>query len=257
MTNESVKSARRVFQILELFAKRRRALSVIEVAETCEFPQSSTSALMRTMTSMGYLHYDMRRRTYQPSARLPLITTWIGEDLFRQGRILHLMEDLSRATGEQIILGIENGINVRYIHVIEATNDIRLHDASGRLRPYATSAIGLALLSTFDDTTIGRLVRRINSETDARDGQIRLPELMKRISEIRKRGYAVSTGGIVPGGGAVAMVLPELVNEHPLAIAIGSIVSNVNQYHEHWHGLMKEAIRNNLAGPRAEPEAHD
>ncbi|MEQ9814035.1 MAG: helix-turn-helix domain-containing protein [Azospirillaceae bacterium] len=257
MSEEGVKSARRVFEILELFAKERRELTVIEVADALGFPQSSTSALMRTMAALGYLHYDTRQRSYQPSARLPLITSWIGQHLFRQGRILRLMEDLSRATGETIILGIENGLNVRYIHVIEATGPIRLHDIAGRLRPFATSAVGLALLSTFDDATISRLIRRLNSEKARGENVVKLSDLMARVNEARDQGYVVSNGGIVPGGGAVAMVLPDLVNDHPLAIAIASIEANVNQFHQHWFALMKGAIKDNLDDARVFADPRD
>ena len=61
--DNSVKSARRVFDVLEFFEEHQQAASVLEVASALKFPQSSTSALMRTMTAFGYLHYDTSRRT--------------------------------------------------------------------------------------------------------------------------------------------------------------------------------------------------
>src|SRR3954470_13189257 len=109
MSAEGVKSARRVFDILELFAARQQALSVVDVARALDYPQSSASALMRTMTELGYLHYEPGARVYQPTARLPLLVGWIGQRLFREGRVVEIMNELSRVTGETILLGAENG----------------------------------------------------------------------------------------------------------------------------------------------------
>ena len=43
---ESVKSARRVFEFLEYFAKVQRAASVAEIADQYGYPNSSVSAVM-------------------------------------------------------------------------------------------------------------------------------------------------------------------------------------------------------------------
>jgi hypothetical protein len=47
-------------------------------------------------------------RVYRPTARLPLLVGWIGARLFREGRVIEVMNELSQATGETIILGAEN-----------------------------------------------------------------------------------------------------------------------------------------------------
>jgi DNA-binding IclR family transcriptional regulator len=252
MTEDGVKSARRVFEILEHFAQVQRELSVVDVARQLGYPQSSASALMRTMAELGYLHYDTSSRTYRPTARLPLLVGWIGPRLFREGRMVELMNELSQATGETIILGAENGLQVRYIHVIEATGPLRLHSVAGSLRPYTRSAIGLALLGTHDDQRVGRIVRRLNSEDPDPSRHVTLPELLKRLGEIRRQGYALSTGGIVKGGGALAIVLPERVNGTPLAVAIAGAEGSVLANHAEWVAIMREAIERAFAERGAE-----
>lgn len=246
MSDEGVKSARRVFEILEYFAEAQRELSVAEVARHCDYPQSSTSALMRTMTESGYLHYDTRSRTYRPTARLPLLVSWVGHRLFREGRVLDLMTELSDATGETIILGAENGLQCRYIHVIEATGPIRLHTVAGRLRPYARTAIGLALLSTYEDARVSRLIRRINSEEPDLSRHVNISSLLRQLDEIRRCGYALAIGGVVKGGGALGMVLPESVNGSPLAVAISSTEASVLAGHTDWIRIMRQAIARNF-----------
>lgn len=257
--NQGVKSARRVFEILEQFAQEQRPLSVIDVARNCNYPQSSASALLRTMTEMGYLHYDRRARLYEPTPRLPLLVSWIGRRLFREDRVLQLMGDLSDATGQTIILGAENGLKIRYIHVIEATGPLRLHAVSGVLRPYATSALGLALLSTYEDRRVERLIRRINAESEDSARHVSITDLLARLDDIRRDGFAISLGGVVRGGGALATVLPERVNGRPLAVAIASAEAIVTANRETWTQIMRDAIAERFAGPAegldAAPEA--
>ena len=55
---DAVKSARRVFEFLEYFARVQRAVSVAELAAHHAYPNSSVSALMRSMVTLGYLSYD-------------------------------------------------------------------------------------------------------------------------------------------------------------------------------------------------------
>ena len=77
MENSVVKSAARVIQIFEFFDTVRRECPVAEVADHYGWPHSSTSVLMRSLVTLGYLHYDSRRRTYLPSMRVAPLGDWV------------------------------------------------------------------------------------------------------------------------------------------------------------------------------------
>src|SRR5690349_21704846 len=72
-----VKSAGRVLEILEFFDEIRREASEAEIAHKLAYPQSSTSALLKSLTRLGYLDYDAASRTYLPSPRVALLGTWL------------------------------------------------------------------------------------------------------------------------------------------------------------------------------------
>ena len=78
----SVKSARRVFEILELFATVRRPWRAAAIAKQLSYPLSSTFALLRSMTAMGYLTFEKKTHTYFPSVRL-LHLTWRLQPMLR------------------------------------------------------------------------------------------------------------------------------------------------------------------------------
>ena len=54
LQRSTVKSAARVLAILEYFDDLQRPSTVTEIAEELTYPQSSTSALLRSLVSMGY-----------------------------------------------------------------------------------------------------------------------------------------------------------------------------------------------------------
>jgi len=249
MSQENVKSAFRVFKILELFGHKQRDLSVSEIAHECDFPQSSTSALMRTMTQLGYLYFDRSNRTYRPTLRLPLLVNWIRTRLFNGDKILQLMQDLGEATGETILLATENGRYCRYIHVIEATGALRLHATAGQTRPYVRTACGLALLSLWDRRRLTGFIQRMNSEEADPSLRVDLAALQLRLEGIRNEGSVKSIGGVANSGGAVSMLLPQTENELPLAIGIAGFQARVESHSASWIELMRAAVERHFSEP--------
>src|SRR3546814_17492015 len=68
-----VKSAGRVLRILEYFDSVQREACVSEISRTLKWPQSSTSVLLKSLVSLGYLQKDRYRRTYRPTRRGSLL----------------------------------------------------------------------------------------------------------------------------------------------------------------------------------------
>ena len=64
MSGNVVKSAARVFEVLELFSALQRPLSVREISTRCGYPGSSAAALLTSMKALGYLAYDDATHTY-------------------------------------------------------------------------------------------------------------------------------------------------------------------------------------------------
>ncbi|WGR94367.1 helix-turn-helix domain-containing protein [Bradyrhizobium sp. ISRA435] len=244
----SVKSARRVFDVLEFFEEHQRAASAIEVANALKFPQSSTSALMRTMTAFGYLHYDTSRRTYIPTPRVSMLGHWLSPALFTKGRLINLMEDLSAKTGETIMVAVRNGLTAQYVHVIQAKLPMRLYVKSGTLRPLARSGSGYALLSAYPDREVRRLVRLINDNETQPDRQIDIKALLLELKKVRAKGHAFSLGLVTPGAGVVAMNLPPIAESNePLVLCVAGLTDALVAQETELAELMRKAIQFHLA----------
>ncbi|MBI5263958.1 MAG: helix-turn-helix domain-containing protein [Bradyrhizobium sp.] len=244
----SVKSAGRVFAVLEFFEEHQRAASVVEVSQALNFPQSSTSALMRTMTAHGYLHYDSSRREYIPTARTAMLGHWLNPVLFQEGRLFNLMEELSAKTNETIMVGLRRGLSAQYIHVIQAKVPMRLHVKPGTLRPLARSGLGYALLSQHPEKDVRRFVKQLNALEPDPQRRIEIKDLLAQLAKVRVKGHAFSIDLVTPGAGVVAMTLPATLGaEQPLAICVAGLTDALIAQENEIAALLKRAIAFHLS----------
>src|SRR3546814_3014450 len=103
-----VKSAGRVLRILEYFDSVQREACVSEISRTLKWPQSSTSVLLKSLVSLGYLQNDRFRRTYRPTRRVCLLGNWVDPALVRQGALLMQADELARRTHKTVIRSEEH-----------------------------------------------------------------------------------------------------------------------------------------------------
>lgn len=223
MEQKTVKSAGRVLEILEYFDDLQLPSTVMDIASALGYPQSSTSALLRSLVSMGYLEYDRFARTYVTSPRVALLGSWRDTQFFAEGAIIALMKELNAKTGDTVVLAVRNGLFVQYIHVIQATSPARLHMTLGTVRPIAASGAGYALLCTLSDAEVTRIVMRINAEAGPNDELVRTRELLAELAVFREQGYVFTTNLVTNGGGIIAAPLPRISDQPRMIVGIGGV----------------------------------
>jgi DNA-binding IclR family transcriptional regulator len=222
MSNGLVKSAARVMAIFECFEDVKRPLTISELVRLMGVPQSSMSALMKSLLAQGFVDYDTRARTYTPSVRVALLGSWLMGGANNNDSLLAIMQDLSSETGDTIMLGVLNGVETQYIHVINSYQRLRFHLRPGMMRPMFRTAVGLVLVSLRDDAEIGRMVRRVNTESERTEDMVHEADVATRVKEVRESGYIITTNLATPGAGVVATLLRNGPSSRPLAIGIGA-----------------------------------
>jgi DNA-binding IclR family transcriptional regulator len=224
-----VKSAVRTLEILEYFDDIRQPLNVAGMAAALGYPQSSAAALLRSLTAMGYLHYNRRQRTYLPTDRVPFLGSWIDPALFADGALPRLMRAIGKRTGQLVSLSARNGDMAQYIHVLNDPAAVSHHIRIGQKRPLATSAVGQVLLNAMDEKRIRRLYHRMNAYAQSPDDKIDISELLAQLSAVRKCGYKFSRDRVVFGYGMIALPIPASCTSRPLALGVGGLSETLEE----------------------------
>jgi DNA-binding IclR family transcriptional regulator len=155
-----------------------------------------------------------------------------------------MMEELSSETGHTITLASRNGIFAQYIHVIQATNALRLHTPVGTRRLLVWSASGFALLSDVSEIETKALVRRTASEQSKQ--KLNVDEVIKNVRRFREEGYFFSRELVTPGGGHIAMRVPtrSIGREHCLALGVSGWIEEIQRGEAKIVKLMRRVLRN-------------
>ncbi len=242
MGDQPVKSAQRVLELLEFFAETRRPARIKEIAQTLGYPQSSTSVLLKSLVESGYFDYESRSAMYVPNVRLALATAWIEEQMFTDQGLLRLMQSVLDACGHTVMIGTQQGVYVRYLHVLQATREGRFLAKIGSLRPLFRSAPGRMLLTTHEEREIGLLLRKANAlETDPAL-HIDLKNALADRTDALRRGHALSTGTSMPGASAIAILLPVPPGREPLTLSLGGPRAEILGERERLVALLQDSV---------------
>jgi IclR family transcriptional regulator, acetate operon repressor len=245
LPNDVIKSAGRALQILELFDVLQRQATVTEIAELLHYPQSSTTMLLRSLVSMGYLNYNIRARTYVTSSRVALLGKWAASTLVSDGRIIRLMRRISDRSEQAVVLAVRKGLMVQYIHVVQATSSTRLYVMQGSMRPLIQSGTGFALLADQSESDVRRIVLRTNADGGVDGHLIREADVLAQVRLVHERGYALTSGLVKPDSGMLAVPLSrDLAADigQPAVVGIGSLTTTLMTRREELLGIIREEL---------------
>ena len=253
-TDGVVKSAGRVFKILELFDALRREAPVYEVSDLLDLPQSSTSVLLRSMVLMGYLHFNPTTRAFSPTTRVALLGNWINGSMISDGLLMRLLQRINARTSQAVVVAVRNQIWSEYIHVVQSTNAIRLFVVKGSRRRLVRSGTGLMLLADLPDSDIKRIAIRTNAEADPNEPRECIVTLMERVTEVRHQGWAATFDTITKGGGMIAMRLPQINGEEQLVVGVPGITGELRENCDDYLAIMREETTRYMEWRASEPD---
>jgi len=251
----TVKSAARVLEIFEYFDETRRPVTIHEVAEGLGYPHSSTAALLKSLTALGYLDHDEQTKMFFPSIRISLLGNWIEAETLPVRDIHRLMQHLSDETGCTVILAMRSGVHVQYVKVLQGTTPIRFDVKPGTQRLLPFSTIGRVLLAALPPAKAHELIE----EALSRGGAETTPSLEKIVADlarIRRRGYALYTGLVTPNATMLAVQVAETRAGEPVAVGIAAPKDHFRGRKEAYVNLVAEAIEKYITKHTDEAGVH-
>ena len=223
------KSAARTIDILELFSKKGKPLTLTEISKTLGIPKTSAFDIIYTLLDKNILEYNNKQfKTFQIGLRLFEITLLaLGKtDLHRVSR--PYLDQLLEKTGETIYLAVENNGEVVYLDKAEGTSAVRFAAELGTRRPIYCTGLGKAILATHTDTKVREIIKRNRLTPFTENTITTYNELLEELEAIRERGYAIDNQECVKDIFCVAAPIYGTSDKPIAAISIATNASSMD-----------------------------
>ena len=234
----AVKSAIRVIEIFEYFESSREPRSLKEIVDHLQDPQSSSTVLLKNLVGLGYLSYDCRMRKYFPTPRLSRLGDWVGNSLFGESRVLSLMSELQKATGELIGLGIQNDINIQYLKVVYPSHALPYFVPEGNLRELTQSAGGWMLLSQLPARKLDYTIRRVNLAA-APDKRVNVQQFIERMAQVKRDGHAYAENIPFENAATLSVSLPITLKGQPAVLGVSGHLDDIQPRRKELNELLR------------------
>ncbi|WP_199885174.1 IclR family transcriptional regulator [Pseudomonas bohemica] len=189
-----VKLVARTLDLLEVFARERRAMSLTELARLLDVPMSSCLGLIRTLSQRGYLYELRKRGGYYPTKRLLSVAVQIDSGDSLVNVIGEHLQDLQQQVDETVVLGKLQGSQVLYLHVLHSSQPIRYSPEVGELRPLHANSIGKAILAQLAEIEVLKRFEGLEMPCFTDRTITSAQDYLAALAQVCKRGWSENIG---------------------------------------------------------------
>ncbi|MEN3584560.1 MULTISPECIES: IclR family transcriptional regulator [unclassified Streptomyces] len=184
----NIQSLERAAAMLRLLAGGERRLGLSDIASSLGLAKGTAHGILRTLQQEGFVEQEESSGRYQLGAELlRLGTTYLDVHELR-ARALVWADDLARASGESVHLGVLHQRGVLIVHHVFRPDDSRQVLEIGAMQPLHSTALG-KVLAAYDP--VARSEALESDRTAFTDRTVREPDDFERVLDLtRARGYA-------------------------------------------------------------------
>ena len=201
----AVQSVERSLELLELMADAGGEVTLSQLASSSGLPAPTIHRLLRTLVAGGYVRQEPSRR-YALGPRLIRLGDSASRMLGSWAR--PRLEELMNALGETANLALLDGDEAVYVAQVPSRHSMRMFTEVGRRVALHCTGVGKALLAQMTNDEAGAVLRRTGMRTLTPRTVIDPGALLRELTEIRERGYAVDDGEQEVGVRCVAVTVP-------------------------------------------------
>ncbi|MBU8879899.1 IclR family transcriptional regulator [Bacillus sp. FJAT-29790] len=217
-----IQSVDRALRILDLFDERERELSITEISKRMNLHKSTVHSLLKTLQSHQYISQKEESGKYM-----------LGLKLFERGNVVidHLdlnvvarkhLEWLSATTNLTVHLVILDGQEGVYVDKVKGSGVTVFYSRIGRRVPIHTSAVGKALIAAKTDNELDQLLEGYHYTRPTPNSIGSKEQLLKEITNVRIRGYALDNEENEPGIVCVAVPIKDYSEKTIAAVSIST-----------------------------------
>jgi len=179
-------------QLLRLFAKEQRALTLSEVAQKIGWNKVTTYRFLVTLQAEGYIDQDAVSKQYSMTSRVMDLGFGYLNGLGYPERALPYLRRLSEATGHSTNLSVLDGTEIVYLARVASRSllSMNLH-VGARLPAYCTS-MGKVLLAGLSEPELEACLSRLRFDARTPKTLHRRRDLLTVLQTVRRQGFAIN-----------------------------------------------------------------
>jgi IclR family KDG regulon transcriptional repressor len=179
--------------------------SATEIAAYCEYSISTVHRLLQNLVELGWVVQDETSHKYF----LGSLVHRLASNIMTSHRylILHALKEMTRLsnlTEETVILGALDQLHFIKLHDIPSPHNLRIIEASDKLKGQYTGATAKVLLAQLNDKELKTFLKHLKNEPASAGSVADIDTMMEQIREIRKKGYCISYGERIKGAVCVS-----------------------------------------------------
>lgn len=212
-----IEAIERTLKVVEGFHGERE-VPLAELASRTGMVKSSVFRILYTLGQLGYAEKDSEGR-YSLTSRWENLAVGVQPTRELITLATPQMTDLLSRFRETVNLGILDGVEVLYVHVIESPHAFRLAAHAGMRSPLYSTSLGKCLLSRLPAEEVDAILKK-NPIQPLTPHTVRNAAALKReLIRVRTRGYSVDNGEDFWGARCVAA---------PIFNAAGEVVASIS-----------------------------
>jgi IclR family transcriptional regulator, pca regulon regulatory protein len=208
--------------VIRAFDADHPVRSLAEVAETVGISRASARRLLGTLAHLGYVRADVRGYRLSPKV-MQLGYAYLSGLSFAE-IVEHYVLELAERTNESCSVCVLDGVEVVYVARASTKKIIAVNLAVGARLPAWATATGRVLLAGLDDAQLDAALARCAEAERAQATHTDHARLAATIADVRKNGYAYTSGELELGLTAIAV---PVVDRHGRTVAAINVAGHV------------------------------
>jgi IclR family KDG regulon transcriptional repressor len=202
---DTVKSAERALNVVELLTRHPNGCTYTEIAEMLRLPKSSAFALLTTVVGTGFVDFDESSRKYVLGIKaFEAGQTWLASRDLAE-RAMPYMVRVRDQVNETCQLAVLDGTDNVYLAVAPAQHHLVLQSTIGSRLPAYATGLGKVLLAGLADEELEARLATLQLRPFTPKTIVNKKRLLEKVREARQEGYATDDGEYTPSVACVAV----------------------------------------------------
>lgn len=197
---DSVRAIDRAIDVLECFPAKRHSLSITEIEKRTRLSRPTLYRILATLIRRGFVRKDGEPAQYQLDINAGRLGEAWTNSLDAVSVAAPLLQDLLNRHDETVALYLRRDKVRLCVSEMQSRQALSYSRGLGYSGSLARGASGLAILAHVGPGEAQRIISEEYGSTGIR-------ALQRKLSEIRRDGYALSGGDFIEGAQAIASVV--------------------------------------------------